>query len=569
MVAGKVLVLGGIRSGKSAYAESLLDDSVEVVYVATAGSDDPSFAERIEAHRFRRPASWKTVEAAGDPEELIEIVSSAGAGSALLIDDLGGWATDLLGHRDSGGLMSRFAEAVGASHARMVLVSPEVGLSVVPPTEAGVEFADLVGRLNQSVATACDSVALVVAGQPTWLKQQAPKVRAVTAVAAATGPGEATPPAEAAEDETAGAEATTAGEADDALREQTRALPVVEMGMTIAPGMDLPIHDDDARSGAQKHLEELDIQGAGLGALARTVVFAAGTQSRSVPQAWEQPHMLLLHGVHAGDVAAGEPVAATARTARAAERSEGAIGLLAAWNGVKLKVVEAPAADDIVYGMAATPQTVEAMLTEGLRLADEAVDSGADLLILGSCGSGAQAAAAAIVARLTGAEIATLLARIVGPDGTIDDGSWMLRCGAVRDALHRIRNLDLQAKTLLSQLGGADLALATGVILGATARRTPVLMDGPVAAAAGLLARDLGSQSRLWCTLPDHSGHPTTKAAADVLGLEPLLDLKTDLGEGAVALLSLPLLRAGLHLGGSLATRPVVLTVPPGLEDAA
>jgi NaMN:DMB phosphoribosyltransferase len=187
--------------------------------------------------------------------------------------------------------------------------------------------------------------------------------------------------------------------------------------------------------------------------------------------------------------------------------------------------------------------------------------------VLGSCGAGGDGTAAAVVSRLTGAEIATLLSRIVGPDGAIDDTAWMLRCAAARDALHRVRHLDLMAKTLLSELAGPDIAVAAGVILGSTARRTAVLLDGPVAIAAALLARDLGSQSRLWLLLPDDGDHPTTKSAADVLGLDPLLGLKTGLGEGSAALLALPLLRSALHLSQSLPVKPPILKAPPGFEE--
>ncbi len=541
MVGGKVLILGGIRSGKSAYAESLLDKAGRVQYVATAvvDEDDTAFADRIVAHRFRRPASWETVETAGEPSRLIEAITGATADAPLLVDDLGGWAAGLLGRKDAGELVAQLADAVERSDAEMVFVTPEVGLSVVPPTEAGVEFADLLGQLNQAVAGVCDTVTLVIAGQPTFLKRGRPRAKPPTVVATAPVVEEAR---------------------ESAFTERTQTLPIVGSGLTvIEPGMDLPIHNDEARMAARTHLSDLDIQRAGLGALADTVVFAAGTQSQNVPKAWERPHMVLLHGSHQGDIAAGDSTAVSARLAQAAERGEGAIGLLATWNGVSLRVVEAQTADDLAYGRATSPEMVDAMLSEGMRIADQLVDGGADLIILGSCGAGAEATAAAIVARITGAEIATLLGRIIGPGGSIDDASWMLRCAAARDALHRIRNLDLLAKTLLAELAGADFALAAGIVLGATARRTAMLMDGPMATASALLARDLGSQSRLWCTLPDHSGHPTTKTAADVLGLTPILDLKVDLGEGAVSLLSLPLLRAGLHLSAQLPTKPAVI----------
>jgi hypothetical protein len=125
-----------------------------------------------------------------------------------------------------------------------------------------------------------------------------------------------------------------------------------------------------------------------------------------------------------------------------------------------------------------------------------------------------------------------VLGRVITADGEIDDAAWMLRCAAVRDALHRTRRSPRTAKDVLAELGGGDIAVATGVLLGATARRLPVLLDGPVGLAAGMISRDLAGQARHWCLLPDHGGHPAVRLAADVLGLTPLLDLRLDLGEG-------------------------------------
>ncbi|MBQ1015144.1 nicotinate-nucleotide--dimethylbenzimidazole phosphoribosyltransferase, partial [Micromonospora sp. M51] len=99
-------------------------------------------------------------------------------------------------------------------------------------------------------------------------------------------------------------------------------------------------------------------------------------------------------------------------------------------------------------------------------------------------------------------------------------------------------------------------AVATGVLLGATARRVPVLLDGPVGLAAGMVSRDLAGQARHWCLLADHGGHPAVRLAADVLGLTPLLDLRLDLGEGANALVALPLLRSVLALAAALPVHP-------------
>jgi nicotinate-nucleotide--dimethylbenzimidazole phosphoribosyltransferase len=556
MAGGKVLILGGIRSGKSEFAEGLFASADQVRYVATAGQADDAFAQRIEAHRFRRPATWETVEAAGDPTLLLEAVGKADPLWPMLIDDLGGWAATLLGRSDAGTLVTQFAEAVRDSATRVVLVSPEVGLSVVPPTELGVEFADLVGSLNKAVAEACDEVALIVAGQPTWLKKGVgPPGQPIF-----NAPPAVTPPIIVTD--------STADLRDmAALRDETRALPIVETGMNIRPGMDLPIHNEQARTDAEEHLSKLDIRGSGLGDLSRLVIFAAGTQGRAVPTPWTQPQLVLVRGGHEGDLAAGEDMAEAARNAEAAKRGEGPIGLLAAQAQVDVRVVQTPVAGDIAYGRAADPETISTMLRVGWAMADEAVDSGVDLMMIGSVSPGAEATAAVVTSRITGAEIAGLLGRIVGPDGSVDDTAWMLRAAAARDALHRTRNVTLNADTLLAELGGPDFALIAGLILGATARRTAVVLDGPAAVAAALLARDIGSQSRLWCMLPDHGGHPTTRSAADVLGLVPLLDLKIGLGEGATALLALPLLRNALLLAADLPVKPPVLTVPPGFED--
>ena len=132
----------------------------------------------------------------------------------------------------------------------------------------------------------------------------------------------------------------------------------------------------------------------------------------------------------------------------------------------------------------------------------------------------------------------------------------MVRCAAVRDALHRTRRSPRDAKDVLAELGGGDIAMATGVLLGATARRVPVLLDGPVGIAAGMVSRDLAGQARHWCLLPDHGGRPGVRLAADVLGLTPLLDLRLDLGEGATALAALPLLRSALTLAAALPVHP-------------
>lgn len=160
-------MLGGIRSGKSRWAETAIAQTIgpneRVRYLATgAASDpDPSWSVRIAAHRARRPAHWSTIETAD-----IATLLRADTKIATMIDDVGGWLAAALDNPDADELVS----AVSAFGADLVIVSPEVGLTVVPATTAGRRFADQLGQLNQRLADICDRVVLVVAGQPVSVK---------------------------------------------------------------------------------------------------------------------------------------------------------------------------------------------------------------------------------------------------------------------------------------------------------------------------------------------------------------------------------------------------------------
>ncbi|MFI9640225.1 bifunctional adenosylcobinamide kinase/adenosylcobinamide-phosphate guanylyltransferase [Micromonospora sp. NPDC051925] len=578
-----VLVLGGIRSGKSEFAESLVADAPTVRYVATSAAADPDdteWATRLAAHRERRPGSWTTEETADDPRRLADVLASAGPNETLLVDDLGGWVTVLLDptHQpaDDVATIAELADAVRASEARIVLVSPEVGLSLVPTTPLGRAFTDALGAANRAVADACDAVALVVAGQPAWLKPSAParpvgvpaQATPTSGAALPTG-GAALPasvePAPADEPQpplpdvltpTVPVAATVPATEGTAWAAPTMALPVVATGLVIQPGMELPMPDEYAGPQAVERLGTLDVPGAGLGVLERVVNFAAATQGTPTPQPWTDVRVLLLHGDHAGGAAAGALPGESARLARQARAGLGTLARLAAESGASLQVVDAPSSAPIEHEPALTAEAVEAALRYGWRLAEEAADAGVRLLVLGACGAGTEAAAAAVLVATAGAEAPTVLGRVHTADGEIDDAAWMVRCATVRDALHRTRRSPRDAKDVLAELGGGDVAVATGVLLGATARRVPVLLDGPVGLAAGMISRDLAGQARHWCLLVDHGGHPAVRLAADVLGLTPLLDLRLDLGEGANALAALPLLRSVLALAGSLPVHP-------------
>ncbi|MFE9919067.1 bifunctional adenosylcobinamide kinase/adenosylcobinamide-phosphate guanylyltransferase [Micromonospora sp. NPDC005553] len=569
-----VLVLGGIRSGKSEFAESLVSDAPVVRYVATAPEGDPEdteWATRLAAHRARRPGSWTTEETTEDPRRLADVLESAEPNELLLVDDLGGWVTVLLDpdHQpaDDVATIAELAEAIRGCAARVVLVSPEVGLSLVPTTPLGRAFTDALGAANRAVADACDAVVLVVAGQPVWLKSPvtepsapapvtASPAAAAAPVVASLADTEPTPEVQLPDVLTPTPPAAPTAEPGNPWAAPTMALPMVSTGLVIQPGMELPMPDEYAGPQAVDRLATLDVPGAGLGVLDRVVGFAAATQGTSTPAAWGSARVLLLHGDHAGGAAAGTVAGESARRAAQARAGQGALARLAAESGASLQVVDTPASAPIEDQQALAPEQVESALRYGWRLAEQAADAGVQLLVLAACGAGTEAAAAAVLAATAGAEPPAVLGRVITDSGEIDDAAWMIRCAAVRDALHRTRRSSRGAKDILAELGGGDVAVATGVLLGATARRVPVLLDGPVGLAAAMVSRDLAGQARHWCLLADHGGHPAVRLAADVLGLTPLLDLRMDLGEGANALVALPLLRSVLALSAALPVHP-------------
>jgi adenosylcobinamide kinase / adenosylcobinamide-phosphate guanylyltransferase len=167
------LVLGGARSGKSRYAESLLRKYPKVTYVAPGpvpDGSDPDWAERISRHQARRPAHWTTLETANlaaviRPAHHPVLIDCLSTWLTHLIDDIDAWQDRerALSHLDLE--TARLLDALAAASTEIVLVTNEVGWSVVPVTASGRMFRDDLGRLNAAVSGASDRVALVVAGR--------------------------------------------------------------------------------------------------------------------------------------------------------------------------------------------------------------------------------------------------------------------------------------------------------------------------------------------------------------------------------------------------------------------
>ena len=168
MSARLTLVLGGARSGKSRYAETLITALPPPwIYLATAQALDAEMTARIETHKARRGASWTTVEA---PRELAGALA-AHAQAPILVDCLTLWLSNLMMvDAPIEAEFDRLALALHKATAPVVMVANEVGSGIVPDNALARRFRDLQGGLNQRIAGRADHVVLLVAGLPLFVK---------------------------------------------------------------------------------------------------------------------------------------------------------------------------------------------------------------------------------------------------------------------------------------------------------------------------------------------------------------------------------------------------------------
>ncbi|MDH5572864.1 MAG: bifunctional adenosylcobinamide kinase/adenosylcobinamide-phosphate guanylyltransferase [Gammaproteobacteria bacterium] len=167
----KELILGGVRSGKSALAELRAGDSgMQVIYLATATAGDDEMAARIKLHQQQRPDNWLLIE---EPVELAQTLKQyANINTCILVDCLTLWLTNLLLEDEqlipvkTGDLLDSLSSIPG----RIIFVSNEVGGGIIPADALSRRFCDEAGRLHQQLAACCDRVTLVVAGLAQQLK---------------------------------------------------------------------------------------------------------------------------------------------------------------------------------------------------------------------------------------------------------------------------------------------------------------------------------------------------------------------------------------------------------------
>lgn len=283
---------------------------------------------------------------------------------------------------------------------------------------------------------------------------------------------------------------------------------------------------------------------ADLGKLGTAAAWIAGCQGHYPPRALTQPRVVVFaadHGIAergvsarlAGSTAAAlaeiddgsSPLAVTADAVGAGMRVVG-VGL--EHGGSDYLVRRSSGAIDVADAL--TDDEVRAGVRAGMAIADEEVDSGADLLVAANLGVGSSTPAATLVAALTGAEPVA----VVGRGSGIDDAGWMRKATAVRDALRRARPHLAEPLALLRTAGGADLAALAGFLAQAAVRRTPVLLAGLTVSAAAMVAEELAPGARQWWLAATTTEEPAHRLALEHLDLEPLLDLAVN-GEAELA----------------------------------
>jgi len=167
----KTLVLGGARSGKSRYAEKIVEQTKQqVIYIATAAAGDQEMQRRIEMHQSQRPEDWLLIE---EPLNLTgALQKSDNKINVILVDCLTLWLSNVLAEDDRSveARVDELVDTVAQLKTELVLVSNEVGQGIVPMGELTRKFVDESGRMHQKLAQVCEHVVFITAGLPQKLK---------------------------------------------------------------------------------------------------------------------------------------------------------------------------------------------------------------------------------------------------------------------------------------------------------------------------------------------------------------------------------------------------------------
>jgi nicotinate-nucleotide--dimethylbenzimidazole phosphoribosyltransferase len=331
-------------------------------------------------------------------------------------------------------------------------------------------------------------------------------------------------------------------------------------------GIDYP--DSDAAHAARIRQTQLTKPAGSLGKLEELSVWASGVQAQCPPHDFERARLVIFagdHGVAAAGVSA-YPAEVTGQMVGNFINGGAAANVLARVADASVRVVDMSVGMDTDPDVSAfkirrssgridredalTSDEATRAIEAGITIADQEIDAGADLLIVGDMGIGNTTPAATLISVLTDTEPV----KVVGRGTGIDDAGWIRKCAAIRDARRRAWPHRDDVTELLACAGGADLAAMTGFLLQAANRRTPVLLDGMVVSAAALVAQRPNPRIVRWLQAAHLSVEPAHAIALDRLGLTPLLNLQIRLGEGSGALVALPILRAAIRTLAEMAT---------------
>jgi nicotinate-nucleotide--dimethylbenzimidazole phosphoribosyltransferase len=328
--------------------------------------------------------------------------------------------------------------------------------------------------------------------------------------------------------------------------------------------------DADVAAAARARQDRLTKPPGSLGRLEDLSVWVAACQGVCPPRQFQRARVVVFagdHGVTSAGVSA-YPAEVTAQMVANFDAGGAAINVLAETAGASVRVVDiavdvaeplSPSigahkvrrgSGNIAVEDALSSEEADAAIAAGRRIADEEVDSGADLLIAGDMGIGNTTAATSLIAALTKSEPVAVVGRGTG----VDDAGWARKTAAIRDALYRARGLSADPVGLLRVCGGADFAAMAGFCAQAAVRRTPVLLDGVVVTAAALVADRLAPGAREWWQAGHRSTEPAHTLALKHLELEPIIDMRMRLGEGTGAAVALPVVRAAVASLASMAT---------------
>lgn len=331
-----------------------------------------------------------------------------------------------------------------------------------------------------------------------------------------------------------------------------------------------PVAPPDARirAAAEQRQTQLTKPAGALGRLETLGNWVAACQGVCPPKQFERARVVVFagdHGVARHGVSA-YPSEVTAQMVANFLAGGAAVNALAAVAGATVRVadISVDAETDPVVGKhkvrrssgsidredALSQAEVEAAIAAGRAIADEEIDSGADLLLAGDMGIGNTTPATVLIASLTDTEPVVAVGRGTG----VDDAGWSRKVAAIRDAMRRARPVLKDPVDLLRVAAGADIAAIAGFLAQAATRRTPVILDGVVVTAAALVAEDLAAGASAWWLAGHRSTEPAHDLALKQLRMEPLVDLSMRLGEGSGALTVLPILRAAVAALAEMAT---------------